>query len=653
MREYDKGNGGTQAADNRQSVCEGAALTEETAYRHAQVPAPDFAVIRPDDFDDADYVAPQVWVHDRRAIPYYFAHFHRIANAVRLEGEHRGFIDIVVHRNPKHNAPFNSRVQENHLWLAYFYTRRASWNLYYAMPEVKVRLEAALEHLLTLQGPDGAISEYGWQKYNLPGTTFALQFLSQTLRLLREAGEADPGHPFIRQDLHNRLVDAFRKALSHCLRDAALWRHGTSYTNQYTLLWSAAAIYLRDYPDAELEADFRRRYKQAGDALMSPAGFYYENSGFDMGYNLGVHVQSMMADYTVFKNTDLESLMLSKEGRFIEWLSYNLVREPDGSFFAANASASGRTASSYIERKDIPMAEKLPLARAFVKTREEAEAEVRQAKRDIAAEGQWPHVPELRLTGGNAYNPYGLYNRTLYRYYPTEKERREAVTLLPYMARSRFLHQRIDDRSGLQFSYVRQPSYYAAFQAGPHRVNMQAFGLGLLWHPEAGLLLCSQTEHSDADYSRGLSWGTKLAEGVRVYESGDLDAAYSVDERPFSVQIGCRDLEGKELSVTYPLGAVGRKTVRFGEEEIMVAVEHSGAFEERLPLAIGPDDQLEQQAGSLKLSRGRVTLTIEWGPDASASWEQKDRPAGKYRLRMLVLQAVGQLRYTMKHFHFT
>jgi hypothetical protein len=611
------------------------------------VPAPDFSLIDPDDFADEDYISPEVWVNDRRGILYYYKHFHTVANAVRLDEPDRGFIDIVVHRNPDDNFPYNARVQENHLWFTYFYTNRSSWNIYYAMPQVKYRLEAVLEHLLTLQSPEGAFSEYSPGGYNLPGTSFALQFLGQTVRLLEEAKAADPSFPSIDDALYNRVIEASRKAIVHVLNDSAFWTHGTAYTNQYTLMWSATAAYLAYHPDAAIEAKMRERFDQSSGAFISPAGFYYENSGYDMGYNMGVHIQNMMTDYYYFRNTDLEQKMIIKESKFIDWLSYNLVREPNGSFFTSNAAASGRTDSGHYERKDIPLAEKLPLARAFVKTQEEVAAEIVKAKSDIVKDGIWPNVPSLTLNGNSSYNPYGLYNRILYRYYPTEAERAAAVTQLPYLASERFNHQRNDDRSGLQFTYVRRPDYYAAFNAGPRKAAMQAFGLGLLWHPQGGIMLSSQTESSSASTNRGLSWGTKKATAGRVYENGNVLPVYRINGQTLQPAVGHGDVAQGEVEVQYQLGSAGTKSVTFLEDGISVQVTHAEPFVEYVPITVGADDQVSLSSGSFTLVRGNSVLQITFDQGAVATLEQKSYRIYDKRIHMLMLQASGSLSYTI------
>ncbi len=46
----------------------------------------------------------------------------------------KGFINISVWRAPVDNKPYNARIMENILSLAYFYCTNRPWNVYYAPP---------------------------------------------------------------------------------------------------------------------------------------------------------------------------------------------------------------------------------------------------------------------------------------------------------------------------------------------------------------------------------------------------------------------------------------------------------------------------------------------------------------------------------------
>jgi hypothetical protein len=85
----------------------------------AQVQPADLSALSPSDFRD-----------DELDLPYYLAHFHRIANSVALSGPRRGFIDIPAWRDVKDNQPYNARIMESILSLVYFYTVDRPWNPY-------------------------------------------------------------------------------------------------------------------------------------------------------------------------------------------------------------------------------------------------------------------------------------------------------------------------------------------------------------------------------------------------------------------------------------------------------------------------------------------------------------------------------------------
>ena len=73
------------------------------------VPAVDLARLRPADFRD-----------DQLDLPYYMAHFRRLAESVVEQGPDRGFIHIPVWRSVSGNQPYNARIMESILSLAYW-----------------------------------------------------------------------------------------------------------------------------------------------------------------------------------------------------------------------------------------------------------------------------------------------------------------------------------------------------------------------------------------------------------------------------------------------------------------------------------------------------------------------------------------------------
>ncbi|MBE5040193.1 S-layer homology domain-containing protein [Ructibacterium gallinarum] len=645
---------------------------------------PDFSLITPDSFEDEDYLAPLIWKDDTRGIPYYYFNLYKILNAVRMEEPDRGFVDIFVSRRYSAFNPINVRIQEAYLPITYFYTRNDSWNEYYNNPEVKVRLEAVLQHVLDLQKTEtdaakgeyaGAFPQSTTNTYDLAGTTFTLNFLGQALKLLHEAEETQMGFRSIDPDLFQRLNEACRKAIILTLTNEAWYEYGLQYSNQYGLIWSATAAYLEYNPDPEIESLLKEKY-QHSDEFISPAGFYYEEGAFDMSYNLGVHTNNISAEYTYFKDTDMEAKLIEDQTRFIDWLSYNLVIEPDGSWFSTNGAPSRRiTTTGYsIYRKDMPIAEKIPMARAFVRSDVDIEDEIARNKSAITEGGAWPVLPEMTLRGGDAYNAYGVFDRLMYQYVPTEAERWEAIESLPYMASENFNHQRADEESYLEFTYIRRPYYYTIFNAGKQFNNMQVFGQGLLWHPEGGIMIASQSEEKDttdsekAPKANDFSWGTKSYDPnrkqsiERVYENGTIwgqqggsanqNLVYTVNGQSLQPQTGIADLPEGDIAVSYDLTESGEKkgnkTIRYAEDGIHVSVQHPGGLQECFPLMIRDEDKLEVQGDRVKLVRGRAVMEIVFDQTVKMEISKKNYTMSRYQMNMLTAATTNDaLSYTI------
>src|ERR1700679_3568147 len=141
------------------------------------VPPLDATKIRPSDFADADL-----------DMPFALVHFARVANSVLLDGPDRGFISLSVWRGgggTAQNRPYNARIMESILTLVWFYTARHQWNPYRGHPALRARLELALDFWCRIQSSDGQFSEHGPQQGNLAATSFAVKFMSKSLRLLK------------------------------------------------------------------------------------------------------------------------------------------------------------------------------------------------------------------------------------------------------------------------------------------------------------------------------------------------------------------------------------------------------------------------------------------------------------------------------------
>jgi hypothetical protein len=549
-----------------------------------------FAAFRPLPAFDPAKVQPSMFADDELDLPYYLVHFERVANAVFEEGANRGFINIAVWRSPKDNQPHNARIMESILSLAFFYTTKRPWNVYYGAPGLRDRLEAALDFWVRSQAPTGAFSEYKPQGWSLAPTAFATKFMGRTLRMLSEGPPLD-------SELMERVKAAQRKAILFVLTDDAMWKHALRYSNQFTNVYPGALAWLSQRDDPEVRRLLEARMKDAATQLQSPAGYFYEAGGADWSYNLGTHHSNLLGAYFYQKRENL----VEEERKFVDWLSYNVV--PDKGEWVLNRAIETRRLApvvSFSYRHLIT--DGIPKAAAFLPTREEMAQRTAELRRKLNAE--WPKVEPLRVGDFTAYAPYAFLHREQREVFPTTAEKAAAMKLIPVSSRSQFIHQRADSREHAVFTFIRQPGYYAAFNSGKQITKQQRLGLGLLWSPDAGVLLQSQTNSADQ------AWGTRAAGMPQVYEAGDVIATFSTG----AVRAGARDLDARSLTVEYPLGERGRKRVAFTSEGITVTIDHPGEFTEQIPaqgtgLRVVPEP--EQTGDGLRLAgKDRLVYTM-------------------------------------------
>ncbi len=602
----------------------------------------DVAELTPDFFADEELLmsyAPHV---SDQAMPYYLKHFHLLANAVQDDG----FIDISVWRNPNDQERYNARVMENILSLAYFYTTKRPWNPYYGSEPLRARLEAALSFWIDMQNDDGRYSEYGENMWNLAATGFATKFMGEALRLLHLG-------PPIDDSLLQRAVEAQRRAIKAILTDAALYNQGKRFTNQFGNVWPGALAYLTLFPDPEIEALLHQRLADTKRDFQSAAGYYYERNSVDWSYNFGTHRSNTRMAWHYLQTGGLddalikafETYFIEGEKLWFEWLSYNAVLEPDGSMFLLNRSIEARGRVGAVARVDTEMIDAIPLATAFATSLEERRQEL--ARRRSEVERSWPWVSPLQVGSFEAFSPYPFLHQQNSQRHPSSQERDEATALLPYMASERFNHQRVDGVRPLVLTYVRRPDYYAAFNVGRPESTQQRFGLGVLWHPQVGAFLQSQTNSERA------AWGTKAASESIVYEKDLASAAFLVGDEAWQPQTGNADLADGDVRIDYPLGSsTGEKSVHFKDWGIEVQVRHPGEFTEFIPLLVAPGDELQTSGGRTTLTREGIVLEIRvWGSEGvEVARSLVEGRVGRYEVIPLRLTARDELRYEIRLF---
>ena len=584
---------------------------------------------------DLRNLSPEEFTDDELDLPYALTHVHRVANAVRESGAARGFIDLPVWRRNRDNEPYNARIMESILTLAFFYTADRPWNPYRGDDALRGRLEAALVFWVDSQHDDGSFSEYGEDQWGLAPTAFATKFVGEAL--LRLTAEDAPAFD---ADLLERVRTSVRDAIVAVLTDDDLRDHGWRYSNQFANVWPGGAVYLEAFDDPALAERFATALGTTRSQLQSPAGFFYERHGPDWNYNLGTHHNNLRMAYHYLRDTDLESYIVEKERRWTEWMAYGAVREPDADVFVVNRGVDTRKIRRTLRHKASPMAEDVELARAFSPTAAEREESI-EGDRD-RLERTWPRTDDLDLSSFGSLSPYTFLNRDQVRWYPTAAQRAAAREQLPYHADDRFIHQRVDDRTRLVVTYVRRPTYYAAVNAAPSAHGHQRFGLGLVWHPDAGAVF-----QTGAGW-RGAAYGTRPADDEPPYEAGGLDVTYTLDGETRTPTPGATNLPGggwATFRTTYPLGAVGEKSITCDKDGISVAVEHDGPFVETVPLLATPGD-LAVTTDGVTIGDGLTQLELE-NEEALAVVETDVEVADK-TLTVARIHASDRLRYQIE-----
>ena len=590
------------------------------------IPQANFASISASQFTDDEL---------RYVLPLY--HFHRVANSVVQSGPTRGFIDISVWRDPVDNEPYNARVLENHVAFAFFYSQNRSWNPYFNNQQVRVRLEAIMDYWVSLQSPQGTWPEYSPTNYSLAPTSFGLRTMVRTLELLET-----PGAPTIDPAVKQRTLAATIKGLRAMLADSTLLNLGNDYSNQYTAVYGTALTFGRLYPQyqAELNGYLQLRVPEAAQKHQSPAGFMYEAGGPDWAYTLGTHQTQLTGGWHEIRGSQFQSTIVNETQEYYRWAGYNLIRQPDGSGYLSNYGATTRTAGRFftVGYNDNPMTEFIPEARFLSQTAaEEAAALVSQRS---SLQSQWGAWPALSVPSSNSYTPGPFIDIDRVGWRPTDAQRTASVNALPYLASTNFNHQAADSRRSQQYTFTRRARYYATFTSGVRITSMQRLGLGVLWNPSLGAVMQTQA-NSDSQ-----AWGTRAAGATRVYEGDGLTgAAFTVNGSAYSPTPGSNPLANGNVTITYPLGSGGTKTVAYDDNGITITVNHIGNFTEELPLLRKSGENFVVSAGLVTFTRGGVTMTITHNGSSAVVNGTGTNVGGGLQVANLVISASNSLQY--------
>ncbi len=600
-----------------------ALIPAQGAAAWPDVKAADFKSIQLDKFSDHELEVPEMLFH-----------FPQIANAVNEKGKDRGFLDLAVNREPKDNKPYNARIMEMQMALAYFYTAERPWNPYCGDPAVRLRLEAMLNRWTRIQNPDGRYAEYSSENWSLAPTGFGAMAAARTLDLLVEGGQPfDAG-------LLDKARLSLRRALAALFTHPDLIKASRIYSNQFSGAYYASAVYLKHWPDKELPSLFERASARAITDDQSPAGFFYERAGADFGYS-GVHENNLRAAWPLLRNDPaVAPELIDSHQRWNEWLSYNSVPIPGDDAYAINAGVQTRTNLAIAVPHTFVMSEVVPISRAMANTREAYRDALSEKRRDLAR--QWGKWPALKVPGSSSYIPTFVHAAAgeTAPWHPTVAQREAARHALPPIARDQFTHQRHDPRP-YTFTFVRRPTYYAAFNSGKIEApGQQAYGLGLLWNPAFGPAMQSIPKSPDR-------WGTILGKNTTTFEQSDLNAKFLIEGKTIDPAEGARDLSEGELEIHYTLGKGVDKQINFTNDGITVRITAPGAFQEILPLLCEKDSALDMSDNQLQILQHGVLFRIQVAePDAKIQLSKAfDLHGAGLQRQQAVIRATDRLTY--------
>ena len=86
-------------------------------------------------------------------------------------------------------------------------------------------------------------------------------------------------------------------------------------------------------PDRELTRLLEEKFKDADRDFQSPCGYFYEADGPDFGYSAHTHHSDAVMTYFYLHGTAIGEMLGREESAWNDWLSYILLRQPDGSVF--------------------------------------------------------------------------------------------------------------------------------------------------------------------------------------------------------------------------------------------------------------------------------------------------------------------------------
>jgi hypothetical protein len=253
--------------------------------------------------------------------------------------------------------------------------------------------------------------------------------------------------------------------------------------------------------------------------------------------------------YTTDPSHPMHAQLVNDERKFYEWVSYNAVLMP-GATAGCSTGPSRRAAASRLWgcwKATTPTRSRS--FRAFAPT--DAEVAARRKANRERAERDWPNVAGIDEGEFRAYAPYNFLHREHRADPPHRRPARRGAERSCRTWRGRASTISASTTGATRSPRTRSSAgrrTYAAFNTGNQR-NNQRLGLGLLWHPEMGAVIQSQTGSSTH------AGGTRGGDAPTVYEAATVPATFKVGATAVTPEVGARDSAGgTTLLASYDVG---------------------------------------------------------------------------------------------------
>lgn len=520
--------------------------------------------------------------------------------------------------------PRNARIMEHVATLAWFHSNERPWNPYFGDPALGARLAAALEYYLSLQAADGTFPE--GEEHSLAATGFGLVALSRALVEMRAAG----GH----YELRERMRAAIGKAAAWLLSTSstgtiAPWGNPMWAANQTAAGLAGAAAAAEALGDDTMMATVRDRVILLGQRGQADGGWFWEQSGFDSGYNFGVQLPDMAELHARIGAADLAR----QADLWSEFFLHTLVPEPGTAGFFRFAAASTRTdATDGMPAFTPDQSDRFAFVSQFVASSPRLAAvlsarEDRDEERAAWAASADPVPARAKLDT----SPRLWMHVSAAPALPTRAAQQAARNAMPQLSSSRFTRLRHDPHNQLDFLFVRRPSYYAAASFGQRRTLSMRHGLQLLWHPEMGTVVAGGNKSGlNNDF-----WATVLDNGADdARQTGlahPLTPTYlDWDKNPITRDQVEALTGGFRVKQNTSDPAVPVQTITsFVTTGLRRYVQADRAGAEMIPFVLHPTDELsffgtttplrfgepaDTTATGIRIARNGATATFRWNP---------------------------------------